>query len=120
MPTETIALTTLFTTATEPPTTDHHDAVELVLILLADPLAWPDLVRTLFAGNPVDVTTRAGLNRILQILYAFGIIEDVRAENGQILRLRFRAEPLLQMLRNMPNRDAQTGLVKSITEKITH
>ena len=117
MPNEPLALTTLFTNATEPPNADHHAAVELVLILLADPSAWSDLVRTVFAGNPVDATTRTGVQRVLQIFYAYGVVEDIRDENSKILRLRFRAQPLLQMLRRMPDRDPLTGIAKILTDK---
>ena len=115
MKNDTLTLTTLFATATEPMNADHHASVELGLILLSDPLALRDLVRTLFAGNTLDTSSRAGIQRILQILYAYGVVEDIRDKNGHPYRLRFRAQPLLHMLRQMPDRDPLTGLPKQLS-----
>jgi len=73
------------------------------------------LVRTLFAGREFDLSNRDGILNVLKTLHAFGIVEDVRGENSKIIRLRFRAQPLLRMLCGMPGRDPSTGLPKTLT-----
>jgi len=114
MTTDNNALTTLFT-ADQTPDADHHAVVELILALLADPAALPELVHTMFAGRTLDTASRPGVQRILQTLYAYGVVEDVRDDGGKICRLRFRAQPLLQMLHRMKHRDSADDQSKTLT-----
>lgn len=68
----------------------------------------------LFAGETLDATSWPGVQRILKKFYAHGVVEDVRGENSKILRYRFRARPLLEMLKRQPNRNPETGLTKTL------
>jgi len=114
MPNDINTLTTLFT-ADQAPDADHHAVVELILAILADPAAWPELVHTMFAGRTLDTASRPGVQRILKTLYAYGVVEDVRDEGGRICQLRFRAQPLLQMLHRMKQRDSADDHSKTLT-----
>ncbi len=115
---EIFTLTNLFT-GFAPPDADVSAAVELGFIMLLDPSAATDLVNTLFAGETLDATNWPGVQRILKKFYAHGVIEDVRDENSKIVRYRFRAGPLVEMLKRLPNRNPESGLSKALIQTLT-
>jgi len=112
MKNEIATITDLFT-GFAPPDAEAKAAVELGFILLLDPSAATDLVSTIFAGETLDASNWSGVQRILKKFYAHGVIEDVRGENSKINRYRFRAGPLVEMLKRMPSRNTETGLTKT-------
>ena len=113
---ELYSLTTLFTDKAKPDA-DRHAAVEFGLILILDPTAATDLVRTLFAGHTVDISNRGSVQRLWQLLIAHGIIEvELAAADQGGTDWRFRARPLVAMLKRMPNRDSRTGLTKTLIQ----
>jgi hypothetical protein len=69
----------------------------------------------MFAGRTLDTASLPGIQRILQTLYAYGVVEDVRDEDGKICRLRFRAQPLLHMLHQIQHRDSADDHSKTLT-----
>ena len=102
---------TRFFTDTATPDPDQTAAVELGIIFLLDPSAVPELIRTLFAGHKVEVDNWAGVHRLLRVLLAYGVVEEelVPGEQQRFM-WKFRARPLVQMLKRMPHRDPDTGL----------
>ena len=103
-------LTSLFTDTVIP---DPHQtaAVELGIILLLDPSAAPDLIRMLFAGRKVDFENWASVHRLSRVLLAYGVVEEELVPGDQQRFMwKFRARPLVQMLKRMAHRDPETGL----------
>lgn len=99
------------------PEVERIAAVELNLMFVLDPSAETDLLRALFAGQQINITTRTGLQRMLDILNAYGAVEQqFDPSNPEKFGLKFHAQPLINLLKRQPHRDPHNGLSPKIVQ----
>jgi len=103
------------------PAADQAAALELDLLLMLDPSAESDLLQILFNGQDFDVTTPAGLDRMLAILQRHGAIDPncSPASQAVLFALRFHARPLIDLLKKLPHRESGLGLARDLVQDCT-
>jgi hypothetical protein len=91
---------------------DMLDCAILKILFIADPSAAEDLAQTIFLGQHFDMSVHAEAQQVLDILGAYGVIEQADGNHPEILKLKFHARPLIKILKCMPHRNPVTGLLK--------
>ena len=104
----------------ECPAKYRNPALELGMIFMLDATAETDLMRALFGDCLPDTAIRAGLEQFMDTLTRAGVVEKWDAPgDSHNFKLRFDAQPLVDILKAMPHRDPSLGLVRTLLTDCT-